>query len=176
MESLKLLRDRQWLLPRLGPNGTWRLEPTLDIAEAVAQERSQRELSPPSVRAMILARLAKLAPAARQLVWATAVLGTQATAARLWQVTELGVQVGVEALEEAEGLGLLVEEAAGRGRPATYGFAHDLIRDVVYTELGVARRQVLHQHALAVLHSAGARASELAYHALLAGETEAAYR
>src|SRR5258707_660067 len=65
----------------------------------------------------------------------------------------------------------------GRWSPsATYGFAHDLIRDVVYTELGVARRQVLHQHALAVLHSAGARASELAYHALLAGETEAAYR
>ena len=34
----------------------------------------------------------------------------------------------------------------------------------------------MHQRAFAVLHSEGARASELAYHALLAGEAEAAYR
>src|SRR5207248_800921 len=51
LESLKLLREREWLLPRLGPNGTWRLEPSLDIAQALAQERSQRELLPASVRA-----------------------------------------------------------------------------------------------------------------------------
>ena len=44
---------------------------------------------------------------------------------------------------------------------------------MVYTELGAARRQVLHQRALARLETAGARASELAYHALLAGEDAA---
>ena len=38
------------------------------------------------------------------------------------------------------------------------------MREVVYTELGVARRQVLHQRALAMLEREGARASELAYH------------
>ncbi len=48
-------------------------------------------------------------------------------------------------------------------------------RDVVYSELGAARRQVLHQRALALLESEGARASELAYHALSAGEVAAAY-
>src|SRR5439155_7046967 len=46
---------------------------------------------------------------------------------------------------------------------------------VVYTEMGAARRQVLHQRALALLQSEGARASELAYHALAAGEAEEAY-
>src|SRR5213075_921858 len=54
-------------------------------------------------------------------------------------------------------------------------FAHELMREVVYTELGEARRQVLHQRALARLESEGARASELAYHARASGETEAAY-
>ncbi len=47
---------------------------------------------------------------------------------------------------------------------------------MVYTELGEARRQVLHQRALALLQAEGASASELAYHALAAGQAEAAYR
>src|SRR2546423_5398526 len=113
---------------------------------------------------------------ARQLVMASAVLGTLVSAPRLWQLAEVGVQAGVEALEEAVGSGILCEEGAGAGRPGQYRFAHGLMREVVYTELGEARRQVLHQRALARLESAGARASELAYHALAAGEAEAAYR
>ncbi len=176
LETLKLLRDRQWLVPRLAADGTWRLEPTREMAAAVAQEGSQRELLPPSVRAMILARLAPLSPAARHLVQISAVLGTSASAPLLWQLAELGVQAGIEALEEAVRSGILHEEATGRGRAGRYRFAHELMRDVVYTELGAARRQVLHQRALARLESEGARASELAYHALSAGEVEAAYR
>ncbi len=62
------------------------------------------------------------------------------------------------------------------GRLGSYRFSHELLRDVVYTELGAARRQVLHQRALALLQSEGARAAELAVHALAAGEAEEAYR
>src|SRR5207302_6847193 len=142
LETLKLLRDRQWLVPRLAADGTWWLEPTVDMAATVAQNQSRRELLPPSVRAMIQARLARLSQAARQLVMASAVLGSQATPQRLWQVAEVGVQTGVEALEEAVGSGMLREEEPGGGRLGRYRFAHDLIRDVVYTELGAARRQV----------------------------------
>jgi len=180
LETLKLLRDREWLVPQLGADGSWRLEPTQEMAAALAQERSRHELLPPSVRAMFQVRLGKLVPAARQLVRASAVLGNQANAKLLWQVAEVEVQAGVEALEEAVSSGILREERAvgglGVGRPGNYRFAHDLMREVVYTELGEARRQVLHQRALARLESAGARASELAYHALAAGEAEAAYR
>ena len=176
LETLKLLRERQWLVPRLDADGTWRLGLFVEMTAAIAQERSWRRLLPPSVRAMILARLAKLTQAARQLVMAGAVLGNQASAQRLWQVAELGVQAGVEALEEAVGSGMLREEQAGAGRPGSYRFSHELIREVIYTELGEARRQILHQRALALLQDEGARASELAYHALLAGEAEAASR
>src|SRR5262249_26120206 len=31
LETLKLLREQELLVPRLGANGTWRLEPTVDI-------------------------------------------------------------------------------------------------------------------------------------------------
>ncbi len=176
LETLKLFRDRGLLVPRLAADGTWRLEPAVEMAATVAQEGFRRELLPPSVRAMIQARLTKLASSARQLVRASAVLGTQASAQRLWQVAEVGMQAGVEALEEAVGSGILREEQAGAGRPGSYRFAHELMREVVYTELGEARRQVLHQRALARLSNEGARASELAYHALAAGEAEAASR
>src|SRR5229473_1274838 len=176
LETLKLLREREWLVPRLGADGAWWLEPTVDMAVALVQEQSRHELLPSSVRTMIQARLAKLSPAARRLVLASAVLCIQASAKLLWQVAELGVQAGVEALEEAVASGMLREEEAGTGRPGGYHFAHELIREVVYTELGEARRQVLHQRALALLQAEGAPASELAYHALASGETGAAAR
>jgi DNA-binding SARP family transcriptional activator len=176
LETLKLLRARQWLLPWLDADGSWRLEPTGEMTAALVQERARRELLPPSVRAMIQARLLKLEPAARRLVMASAVLGSRASARLLWQLTELGTQDGLEALEEAVKSGILREEQAGAGRPGRYRFAHDVIRDVVYTELGAARRLVLHQRALALLQTEGARAAELAYHALLAGEDKSAAR
>jgi DNA-binding SARP family transcriptional activator len=179
LETLKLLREREWLVPRLGADGTWGLEPTVEMAAALAQAQSRRELLPSSVRAMIQVRLAKLSQPARRVVMASAVLGTSASARLLWQVADLGVQAGVEALEEADKSGILREEEAGgpgAGHVGSYRFTHELMREVVYTELGAARRQVLHQRALAWLQAEGARASELAYHALLAGEAEVAYR
>src|SRR5260221_446516 len=176
LETLTMLRERQWLVPTLGPDGTWRLELVMDIAAALAQERSRRELFPPSVRAMNQARLAPLSQPARQLVMASAVLGNQASAERLWRVAEVGVQAGVEALEEVIASGILREEPVRAGRPGSYRFAHDLVRALVYTELGEVRRLVLHQRALALLQDEGAQASELAYHALAAGQAEAAAR
>jgi DNA-binding SARP family transcriptional activator len=179
LETLKLLREREWLVPRVGADGVFRLEPAVEIAAAFAQAQSRRELLPPSVRAMIQVRLAKLSQPARRVVMASAVLGPSASARLLWQVADLGVQAGVEALEEADKSGILREEEAGvpgAGHAGSYRFTHELMRDVVYTELGAARRQVLHQRALTWLQAEGARASELAYHALLAGEAEVAYR
>ena len=175
LETLKLLRERQWLRPQLTAEGVFRLEPR-GAGGGSGTGGSQRELVPPSVRAMIQTRLAKLSPPARHLVRASAVLGHPASATLLWQLAELRVQEGVEALEEAVGFGILREEEAGAGRVGSYRFGHDLMRDVVYTDLGAARRLVLHQRALALLETEGARAAELAYHALASGEAESAYR
>src|SRR5207302_4109579 len=36
LETLKLWRDQQWLVPRLGADGAWRLEPTREMATALA--------------------------------------------------------------------------------------------------------------------------------------------
>jgi predicted ATPase len=178
LETLKLLRERELLVPRLGADGAFRLEPTREMVAAIGQEQFRHELVPPSVRVMIQARLAKLSQPARQLVMASAVLGKKASAQCLWQVAQvgtlppeqgMGAQADVEALEEAVDSGILREEI-GVGRAGNYGFANDLIREVIYTELSQARRQVLHQRALALLSSDGAEISELAYHARAAAE------
>jgi hypothetical protein len=73
LETLKLFREREWLVPRLGDDGIWRLELVVEMATVVAQKRVGRELVPLGVRAMILARLSKLTQPARQLVMACAV-------------------------------------------------------------------------------------------------------
>ncbi len=176
LETLKLLCERQWLLPHLTAEGVFRLAPTGEPVATLARQESRRELLPRSVRELIQTRLARLSAPTRQLVMVNAVLGSPASAKLLWKMAELRVPEGVEALEEAIKSGILREEEAGAGRLASYRFTHDLVRDVVYTELGAARRLVLHQHALAVLETEGASATKLAYHALSGGEVEVAYR
>ncbi len=172
VETLKMLRDKGLLTAALNADGSQKFE----LVTANAQEYSWRELLPPSVRSMILARQTMLSANARQLLMACTVLGEQATALRLWQITECGTQAGVEALEEAIRSGILHEEATGGNRPANYRFAHNLIREVVYTEMGEARRSILHQRAFTLLRTEGATAAELAYHAFVASNTDDAYQ
>ena len=176
LETLKVLRERGWLLPGPTTGEVFRLVPSEELMEALARKESRRELLPPSVRAMIQVRLARLSAPARRLVMANAVLGSPAGANLLWQLADLPVPEGLESLEEAIKSGILREVEAGAGRPASYRFTHDLVRDVAYTEIGATRRHILHQRALALLETEGARVAELAYHALSAGETERAYR
>jgi DNA-binding SARP family transcriptional activator len=168
LETLKLLCERTWLAPQPGGDGTWRLEPSIDLATTFAQEQSRRELLPASVRAQVRARLAKVSPEARQVVMASAVLGRQTTAHQLWQVADVGVQAGIEALEEAVCSGILREVAGGSGQAASYGFAQELIRQVVLTELGEARRQVLSQRAAGWIEREVVKLPQRAAHALSA--------
>jgi DNA-binding SARP family transcriptional activator len=154
LEMLKLLREKELLISRMGTNGTWRLEPIREIGEAIRQEQFRRELVPPLVRAMIQARMAKLSQSAHLLVMACAVLGSRVSARLLWHVAELGVQAGIEGLEEAVKSGMLREEATG-GQLGSYSFSYELMRKVVYTELGAARRYVLHQRVLTRLYVEG---------------------
>jgi tetratricopeptide (TPR) repeat protein len=78
----------------------------------------------------------------------------------------------LRALEAATRARLLADD--GRG----YQFAHDLIREVVEADVGVARRRTLHRRAAQALEEApGERQVErLAYHYGLGGEQEKAVR
>ena len=136
--------------------------------QSVTHERSRLlGLVPPRVRDVIRARLARLSPAAATLLAASSVLDHGFTYEQICQVADVGEREGLPALDELLGSRLLLEESRSSLRP--YAFAHDKIRDVVYTEAGDARRRIYHRRALEVLPAAGAPAIELAHHALAAG-------
>ena len=67
-------------------------------------------------------------------------------------------------------------EAAQPGAASDYAFVNDMLRDVVYTEAGDARRGLFHKRALEILEASGASAAVLAHHALTAGLAQAAFR
>jgi DNA-binding SARP family transcriptional activator len=172
-ETIKDLSERGLLETRTGARG----EPLLRLSR---EAREGRILGggylPESVRAAIRAQLSRLGGVAARLLTAGAVLGHGFTFERLIRVAELGEEEGLSALDEALAGRLVVEAHGGRVPADSYAFAHDKIRDVAYTESGAARRRVFHRRALEVLGGEGAPASDLARHALAAGEAEAAFR
>lgn len=169
METLKALLERGVVIRRRSLVG----EGGIDVASVIADETILRSYLPSGVRAVILTRLARLTSVAFQLLVAAVVLGQRGTFERLCQVAGLDETEGLSALDEILRDRLLYEDdQASQGR---YLFAHDKIRDVVYTEAGDARRRVFHRRALEALRAMVSPA-ELAHHALAAGQTESAFR
>ena len=142
---LQELLERGVLVPRLIEGSAWVFEPHPSILEATPPGG----LLPLEVREMILRRLTRLSPQARNLLAAGAVLGQDFTFEELCQVARLSPQDGLDALDEALQSLLLLESCQrreGRGG-VSYHFAHDKIREVVYAEAGDARRRVFHSRA-----------------------------
>lgn len=54
IETLKLMQDRWWLVPKRAADGTWKFMLAAELAEILAREQIRSELVPSSVRAMIL--------------------------------------------------------------------------------------------------------------------------
>ncbi len=169
VETLKDLLERQILTLRSTPQGE---ELALDIAALSAVHH--QSVLPPGVRRLILAQLERLSTIGRALLMASAVLGQAASFELLCCVADLEEREALAALEEVLQHGLLREESSEHGRGLYYLFGHDKIREVIATEMGEAKRHLLHRRALAVLEAAARPAAELAHHALAAGLSEQA--
>ena len=175
-KTLKLLSEKGVLVVRTGPDG----EPVVSLGPAARDMEGLRGVLPESVREAILDRLSRLGGVARKFLAAGAVLDAGFTFRRALEVAGLDEGEGLDALDEALGSRLVEEVRKGRhpfGAEDVYAFAHDKVRDVVYTEAGAARRRVFHRRALETLESErGVPPAELARHAQDAGVTEAAFR
>ncbi|MFN8484417.1 MAG: BTAD domain-containing putative transcriptional regulator [Anaerolineae bacterium] len=123
---------------------------------------------PPSIVAVIQARLARVSPSARELLAAGSVFRRPFEFDLAQAVSGQTEGTALDALDELLQAHLLVEETSASGEPL-YDFSHDTARQVVYRELSQARSIALHRRAVAVLGPPrdGRAAERTAYHAYL---------
>jgi DNA-binding SARP family transcriptional activator len=182
VETLKVLLEEGMLLIRSRADG----ERVVEVGPAWRSQKSAlRGLLPQSVREVIRARLSRLSAEASDLVRAGAVLERGFSFESVVGVAGLGEAEGLRGLDELIERHLVLEEACGREEEeetpllhpsVTYSFTHEKIRQVAYTEMGHARRRLLHRRAFEVLEDGGAPAAQLARHALAGGLAEQAFR
>lgn len=128
-----------------------------------------------TIEALISGQLARLSEHAHEvLLWAAA-SGRTFTPDHLARAARIDGSELVMALGELERRGLV--------RPVSddaYDFAHDLVRQTTYRSISQPRRKLLHRHIARTLQDMSkhdpALASDLAYHAALAGDHEIAAR
>lgn len=129
---------------------------------------------PEGLRAVIGRRLSLLHPATTQALQIAAVLGDTFRFKLLATASELEPELLTDAVEEAGRAGMLRQEGD------SYAFTHALIRQTVYDQLSVPRRQHLHLRAAEAMESFGATIqgaglAAIGYHWQLAGRPEHAF-
>lgn len=146
---------------------------------------SQDWAMPGGVRDLLHSRLAQLSETARQLLQTAAVIGRAFDYDVLRAASGRSEEEGIAGMEELADRGLIRESRAATGaaggevpRPL-YDFSHDKLRLLVYEEISLARRRLLHKRVADVLLSRPraeipAASAQIAHHYRLAGNVEAA--
>ncbi len=94
---------------------------------------------PPAIQRVIEARLERLSPKSREFLEIAAAMGGTITFSLLTEVTQASEEDLIRNLETWVRRGLMRESSEG------YEFSHDKIRQVAYSNLSRARRQVIHR-------------------------------
>ncbi len=103
---------------------------------------------PPTVQAVIQARLARLSPPARDVAAWAAVLGRDFTFDVLLQASAIAEEALITALDELWRGKVIREQGEDR-----YDFSHARLRDAAYAGQSAARRRVRHRRAAAALEA-----------------------
>jgi class 3 adenylate cyclase len=133
-----------------------------------ADSRSWSVSIPQGVRDVLLRRLDRLSPESRQGLTLGAGVGHEMALETRERLADVPADGLLEALEEAVNARILVEVPRAVG---AYGFAHALVRETLYAELGATRRARLHRRVGDILeglhsHDRDRHLAELAHHFL----------
>jgi predicted ATPase len=143
--------------------GGWAVE--VAASAPPARRRTDRAVVPAGVQALVMAHVARLEEMTENVLAAATVLGGAFSAERVMRVAGMDERIVERALDHLV-RGRLLRELPETG---AYTASHDLVREVLYADLGPARRRGLHRRALAVLEAEGMPGAELARHAAAAG-------
>jgi predicted ATPase len=169
IETLKDLLERRVLRPKRQAEGQW------TFAVHAEQDLGQATRVPSTVHAVIRSRLNRLSPNAFSVLAGAAVLEQPLTFEHLLAISNINEDIALPALDELIS-GRLLLESGEPGVANEYAFVNDMLRDVVYTEAGEARRRLFHRRALEILNAEGDSSAALAHHALAAGLPQEAFR
>ena len=121
--------------------------------------------TPESVREVVSARLARLAPATTELLELAATAGAEFELAIVRRGSRLQERELIAAVDEATRSGIIVELP---GRQLAYRFSHELVRRAVYDRLSGVRRAELHLRIGEAMEAAEGRSArtlaDLAHH------------
>jgi len=131
----------------------------MSILQALSEGESELEprpdnestLLPDALRAAVRARLAHVPKPMRPLLETAAVIGRRFEFDTLLEVTREPEEQLFDAVETLVNRRLLREEPEG----GVYDFCHDKLREVVYTDIGGARRRQLHESVAETLERLG---------------------
>jgi tetratricopeptide (TPR) repeat protein len=139
------------------------------LAALGAGDDAAADSIPAEMRSLLGARLGGLAAMARQMLETAAVIGRSFELDTVRAASGRSDEEAVEGLDELVGSGLVRELSAAE--PA-YDFTHDKLRELVYDEITLARRRLLHRRvAEAVSRAPGHEfAALVAQHLRLAGD------
>jgi DNA-binding SARP family transcriptional activator len=126
---------------------------------------------PEGVRQVLAKRFARLSAPAAELLQMAAVLGRECEFTLLSRMTGWEDTLVIEAVEDALRADVLSER--GGSWVASYSFCHALVREAIYSDISMPRRQGLHLRAAAAIQAAGsldaAAVAAAALHLRLAG-------
>ena len=138
------------------------IEPREGAAERI------RALAPRSVARTLTVRLRSLSDGGLSLAEAIAVLGEQAEPSHVAELAGLSAEEAIEASDALAAAGIIGKDGLS--------FAHPLIRNSAYEQIGSRRRAEMHRGAARSLAAAGAASELVATHLLLSdpsGDAEA---
>jgi DNA-binding SARP family transcriptional activator len=150
---------------------------SLELARAAAHDAGP--VPTPSLDRLIAERLSRLDERATDLLPWAAALGHSFSVDTLASLTSLPPGDLLGALEELERYGVFRVVAAEAGSSG-YDFAHDLVRRAAYRSMSEPRRRWVHRQVARTLSAAddpeSILASDIAHHAALGGDNDAASR
>ena len=138
------------------------------LADDTLTEAALEELGVPEGVAEIVARrVGRLSPLAAATLIVASVVGREFRLAIVAQLVDEAPSQVMRALEECIAAGLVIDDGVSIDE---FSFSHALVREVLYSRIGVSRRVRLHQRAGEALEADPGRVSpaELAHHFLCA--------